>query len=119
MTFPLTGSITVQLPVELFDRWLACPAHWGEGIEVLTATREIRITGAVSATIGAVPMQPYESGRLGLRFEGPAGQEFELDIRERKGWLVRLVPGSQDKGTRGQGDKETFSLSPHLLVSLS
>lgn len=82
-TFPITGTITVQLPETLFDRWLAYGARWGSGIEVLTATKEIRVTGAVSATIGAVPMLADEKATVGLRFDGPAGLEFELAISER------------------------------------
>jgi hypothetical protein len=82
MTFPTTGTITVLLPDDLFDRWLAYGAGWGDGIEVLTATREIHVTGAVSATIGAVPMAASEGAPVGLRFEGPAGLEFEMAIRE-------------------------------------
>jgi hypothetical protein len=83
MTFPMTGAITVRLPAALFDRWLAYGAHWGAGIEVVTDTKEIRITAAVSATIGAVPMLADESAKVGLRFEGPAGLAFEMAIEER------------------------------------
>jgi hypothetical protein len=83
MTFPLTGTITVLLPADLFDRWLAYGGRWGEGFEVFTATREIEVTGAVSATIGALPMLADEQVTVGLRFEGPAGLEFEMAIRER------------------------------------
>jgi len=83
MTFPTTGTITVQLPGGLFDRWLAYGAGWGEGIELLTATKEIRVTGTVSATIGAVPMLADEEATVGLRFDGPAGLAFEMAIRER------------------------------------
>jgi hypothetical protein len=83
MTFPTTGTITVELPADLFDRWLAYGAGWEEGIEVLTATKEIRVTGTVSATIGAVPMLADEEATVGLRFDGQAGLAFEMAIRER------------------------------------
>jgi hypothetical protein len=83
MTFPTTGTITVRLPAELFDRWLTYGGHWGEGVEVMTDTQEIRITGAVSATIGAVPMLADEAAAVGLHFEGPAGLTFEMAILER------------------------------------
>ena len=83
MTFPTTGTITIKLPGYLFDRWLSHGKRWGEGIEVLTATKEIRVTGAVSATIGAVPMAAQEEAAVGLHFEGPAGLAFEMAIRER------------------------------------
>jgi len=82
MTFPTTGTITVLLPGDLFDRWLAYGKHWSAGIEILTSTKEIRVTGAVSATIGAVPMAAGEGVPVGLRFEGPVGLEFEMAIRE-------------------------------------
>ncbi|MEA3396262.1 MAG: Ig-like domain-containing protein, partial [Chloroflexota bacterium] len=83
MTFPTTGTITVQLPSDLFDRWLAYGEHWDAGIEVLTATKVINITGTVSATIGAIPMDAAEKAQVELIFDGPAGLEFEMTIRER------------------------------------
>ncbi|MBN1660535.1 MAG: VCBS repeat-containing protein [Anaerolineae bacterium] len=88
-TFPLNGTITISLPGELFDRWLAYGVSWGAGIEVLTPTQEIQATGAVSATIGAIPMLAGEAVSVGLRFEGEAGLAFELALRERiDGWTV-------------------------------
>jgi hypothetical protein len=83
LSFPLAGSITVQLPPALFDRWMAHGERWGAGIQVMTASKEIDVTGAVSATIGALPMRAAEKARVGLRFDGPAGLEFEIAIRER------------------------------------
>ena len=88
-TFPLNGTITLSLPETLFDRWLAYGAGWGVGIEVLTATKEIRVSGPVSATIGAMPMRAGEAVSVGLQFEGEAGLAFELALRERiDGWTV-------------------------------
>ena len=83
MTFPMSGNITVRLPAELFERWSTYGTHWGEGIEVITDTQEIRITAPVSATIGAVPMLADEAATVGLHFEGPAGLAFEMAIEER------------------------------------
>lgn len=83
LTFPLTGTITVQLPEAIFDRWYGYGGSWGEGVEVDTQAKEIRVSGAVSATIGAIPMLADEDVLVGLRFEGPAGLEFELAFRER------------------------------------
>jgi parallel beta-helix repeat protein len=83
MTFPMTGTITVRLPAGLFDRWLAYGSRWGEGIEVMTDTQEIRITAPVSATIGAVPMLADEAAAVGLHFVGPAGLVFEMAVEER------------------------------------
>jgi len=82
-TFPVDSTITVQLPDQVFDRWLANPQGWGEGIEVLTGTREIRVTGEVSATIGAIPLQAAEKAVVNLAFDGPAGLAFETTFRER------------------------------------
>jgi enediyne biosynthesis protein E4 len=88
-TFPLNGTITIALPGELFDRWLAYGGSWGAGVEVLTLTQEIQVTGAVSATVGAMPMLAGEAVSVGLRFEGEAGLSFELALRERiDGWTV-------------------------------
>jgi predicted GH43/DUF377 family glycosyl hydrolase len=83
MTFPATGDITVQLPAELFDRWQASGSAWTAGVEVLTATRQISVTGEVSATIGAIPMAAAEKAAVGLQFAGPAGLTFEMGLRER------------------------------------
>lgn len=83
MSFPVTGTILVRLPEGLFERWLNYSGHWSEGIEVLTDTQQIRITGAVSATIGSIPMMADEQVTVGLQFSGPAGLEFEMGIRER------------------------------------
>jgi hypothetical protein len=83
MTFPASGIITVTLPGELFDRWLASDGHWSEGVEILDATKEIRVTGAISATIGALPMLASEEVTTALDFEAPAGQEFEMGLRQR------------------------------------
>jgi hypothetical protein len=88
MTFPTTGTITVRLPEALFDRWLAYGGHWGEGIEVVTATKEILVTGAVSATIGGAPMWAEEAAPVTLRFEGPGGLEFDVALRERIGGIT-------------------------------
>jgi hypothetical protein len=94
-TFPLSGNVLVKMPDALFDRWLAYGHRWGEGIEVLPGTKEIRVTGEISATVGAVPMQAGEQVTVGLRFEGPAGLEFELAIRERIGGITTGGVGYQ------------------------
>ncbi len=81
-TFPATGEIILQLPAELFDRWQASAGSWSEGIEVLAATKEIKVTGAVSATIGGIPLEAAEEADLGLALTGQAGLDFEMAIRE-------------------------------------
>jgi hypothetical protein len=83
MTFPASGSIVVALPEDLFDRWLASDGHWSEGIEVLTTTKEIHVTGAISATIGALPMLASEEATATLHFETEAGLEFEMGLWQR------------------------------------
>jgi hypothetical protein len=83
LTFPVGYTITVNLGQELFDAWLASTNGWGEGIEVLTGSREILVTGAVSATVGAIPMGAGEQSAVYLAFDGPAGLEFEIAFRER------------------------------------
>lgn len=82
MTFPANGTITVHLPDDLFERWLAYQDHWGEGIEVLTDTQEIVISSATSGTIGAIPMRADEAATMELVFDGPAGLVFEMAVRE-------------------------------------
>ena len=59
-----------------------------QGVEVHPETKEIVVTGAVSGTIGSVPMTAEEQVTVGLRFEGPAGLEFEMAIRERIAGIV-------------------------------
>jgi hypothetical protein len=83
LTFPTGYAITMTLGQALFDAWLASANGWGEGIEVLTGSRQILVTGAVSATVGALPMAPGEQAAVGLAFDGPAGLEFEIAFRER------------------------------------
>jgi hypothetical protein len=105
LTFPIAGSAIVGLPDDLFDRWLAHGEGWSEGVEVLTLTKEIRLTGAASATIGAIPMFAGEETTATMQFEAPAGQAFELEMRERiDGEIVGgiayhwLVPDSTPPG---------------------
>ncbi|UCG26084.1 MAG: right-handed parallel beta-helix repeat-containing protein [Chloroflexota bacterium] len=83
LTFPETGSITIELPAELFDRWRASASAWGSGIEVMTTTKEIHVTGLISATIGAIPMAAAEQALVGLSFSAPEGEEFELNLVQR------------------------------------
>jgi hypothetical protein len=83
MSFPTTGTITLKLPDDLFDYWYDSTGGRGAGIEVVTATKEIQVTGPVSATVGAIAMYASEAVTLGLRFDGPPGQEFELNVSER------------------------------------
>ncbi|MFQ5421555.1 MAG: Ig-like domain-containing protein, partial [Anaerolineae bacterium] len=82
-TFPTTGTITVQLPGDLFDRWQASANGFGQGINVITATQEIQITGAISGTIGGIPMNAAEAAQVGLVFDGPVGLTFEMAVEER------------------------------------
>lgn len=81
-TFPTTGSIKIRLPDVQFARWWENQARWGEGINVVSTTREIAVTGAVSATVGAIPLQPMESISLSLSFLAATDLEFELSLRE-------------------------------------
>jgi len=82
-TFPTTGTITVQLPGAVFDRWQASGSAYGQDITVFTSTKKIEITGAVSGTLGAIPMDAAEVAQVGFEFTGPAGLTFELSVRER------------------------------------
>jgi hypothetical protein len=82
-TFPTAGTITVQLPEPLFDRWQASANGFGDGIQVNSGTKEIVVTGAVSGTIGAIPMEAAEKQQVTFVFDGPAGLTFELAVRER------------------------------------
>jgi predicted GH43/DUF377 family glycosyl hydrolase len=82
-TFPTTGTMTVRLPAPLFDRWVASGARWHEGVEVMTSTGTVTVTGAVSATLGAIPMEAAEKATVDLTFEAAAGLTFEMAVRER------------------------------------
>jgi predicted GH43/DUF377 family glycosyl hydrolase len=82
-TFPTAGTITVQLPEALFDRWQASANGFGDGIQVNGGTKEIEITGEISGTIGAIPMEAAEKQQVSFVFDGPAGLTFELAVRER------------------------------------
>jgi hypothetical protein len=80
LTFPVTGSITVLLPGSLFDRWQAYGGDGSAGIDVAPASKEIRITGAVSGTVGAIPLLASEEAMVGLRYDAPAGTAFEVRL---------------------------------------
>ncbi|MBI3957667.1 MAG: hypothetical protein HY328_02570 [Chloroflexi bacterium] len=90
MTFPLSGTVDIQLPDYLFDRWMAHPERWDEGVQILTPTQTIRVTGAISATIGAIPMQANELAMVSLRFDGPVGKEYEVALEE---WIHGVAVG--------------------------
>jgi hypothetical protein len=81
--FPITGTVSVYLPGDLFDRWQAHGSGWGAGIEVLPGARQINVTSVVSGIIGAIPMHAAEKAELGLSFDGPAGSDFGTSVQER------------------------------------
>lgn len=82
-TFPATSKITLSLPDDLFDRWILSGGRWSAGIDVITATKEIQVTGPISATVGAIPLAGDEEAKVSLTFEGPAGLAFEATFREQ------------------------------------
>jgi hypothetical protein len=81
--FPTTGTLTVQLAAVLFDRWLEHEGAWLQGVEQLTATRLLTITGEVSATIGGIPMNAHEEAIAALAFDAPGEGSFEVALQER------------------------------------
>jgi hypothetical protein len=83
LTFPLTGTITVLLPGDLFDRWQASPGHWSQGVEVVLPSQEIRVTGPVSGTVGSIPLLGAEEAAIGLRYDAPAGTAFGVRLYQR------------------------------------
>jgi hypothetical protein len=97
-TFPVTGTITIRLHEDLYDRWWASSGRWSEGVEVLTPTREILFTGEISGTVGGLPLRAYEASTSQLLFEVPSTGEFELSFYEHidgvilggvtYGWIV-------------------------------
>jgi hypothetical protein len=70
----------VLLPGSLFDRWQAYGGDGSAGIDVAPASKEIRITGAVSGTVGAIPLLASEEAMVGLRYDAPAGTAFEVRL---------------------------------------
>lgn len=82
-TFPLTGTITLRLAEELFDGWQDYEGHWCEGVVVVTSTKEILITGEISATIGGIPMGAGEVTTATLAFDAPETGEFQVALQER------------------------------------
>jgi hypothetical protein len=87
-TFPITGTLTIRLGDGLFDRWQNHEGHWDEGVVVVTSTREILVTGAISSTVGAIPMGASEEVTATLLFDTPEEGEFELALQERIDGLV-------------------------------
>ncbi|MBN1642543.1 MAG: Ig-like domain-containing protein, partial [Anaerolineae bacterium] len=88
MTFPTTGTLTIRLGEELFDRWQSHEGHWAEGVVVVTPTQEILVTGAVSATVGTIPMRSGEEVTLTLTIDAPEQGAFEMALQERVDGLV-------------------------------
>jgi hypothetical protein len=89
-TFPLSGTIALRLPPELFDRWQAYEGHWSEGLSVMTATGEILITGEVSATLGGLPMRAAELATATLTFDALETGEAEVVL---SAWIDGLGIG--------------------------
>jgi hypothetical protein len=86
-TFPQSGEMLVDLPQPLYDDWQANGGQ-GSGIELVTGTTQIRLTGAVSGTISGIPLAAAQRETLAVQFTGPVGLEFELGLRERIDGLV-------------------------------
>ncbi|MGD8752873.1 MAG: Ig-like domain-containing protein [Anaerolineales bacterium] len=82
-TFPVTGTVTLWLAEDLFDRWLASPGSWFAGASILTHTREIIVTGVMSATVGGLPLEAYERSSGDLVFAVPQSGAFEVALHER------------------------------------
>lgn len=87
LSFPVTGTLTVELPGSLFERWQANGGQ-GENVSVVGGTTMVEVTGAISGTIGAIPMDPAEEAELALNFDGPAGRAYEMGLRMRIDGLV-------------------------------
>ncbi len=81
--FPSGGSLVVALPEDLFDRWEGYAGHWVQGMEVVAATQQFVVTSPISATIGGLPMQADEVATVTLTFDGWAGAEAQVGVRER------------------------------------
>ena len=79
-TFPVTGSITILLPEALFDRWWYSVNHWWQGVDVVEATGEIRVTASISATIGAIPLYAAEETVIEVRYDALAGEPSEVRL---------------------------------------
>jgi hypothetical protein len=127
LTFPVAGSATVGLPADLFDRWLDYGASWTEGIQVLTLTKELRVTDEVSATIGALPMFAGEEVTANMQFDAPPGQDYELEMRERIDgeivggiayqWLVPDTTPPNVVGTSPAGGASGVGLRAPLVIT--
>jgi hypothetical protein len=87
-SFPTTGTITIQLAEHLFDRWQESEGHWSEGLDVISATKEILITSAVSATVGGVPLGAGEEAMATLVFDAPETGAYQVELHEQIGGLT-------------------------------
>jgi hypothetical protein len=106
LSFPAAGTATVLLPDGLFDRWQAYGGAWSDGVEVDAGTREIRVGGAISATIGAIPMRAGEEATVTLRFDAPSGAAFELRLYSRVDGIV--VGGITSAWTLPEADLRVY-----------
>jgi hypothetical protein len=83
VSLPAEGTIVIRLDDQLFDRWWVHEGRWSVGVEVVTATREITVTGSVSATVGGIPLDAHEAASASLAFDAPETGEFEVELQER------------------------------------
>ena len=81
--FPVTGSITLRLPDELFDRWQDSAGRWSDGVTVVTETREILITDPILAVVGGIPMSAGEEATTTLEFDAPVTGEYGVVLYEQ------------------------------------
>jgi len=91
-SFPVGGDAVVEfLDVGLFDEWQNAGGDL-EGGEVITGTTSVRLhvtgagaTGAITATIGRVPLGASQETSITLKLDVPPESEPEVGVRQRIG----------------------------------
>jgi hypothetical protein len=89
-TEAFTGTLTLDLGEELFNRWQNATGATVEGGQVVSGTTKVQITAPVSGTVVGLPLYEDEEVEVVLEAEGQSGLEFEVEVVE---WIDGLLIG--------------------------
>jgi len=89
-TGAFTGTLTLDLGEEFFNRWQNATGGTVEGGQVVSGTTKVQITAPVSGTVVGLPFYGDEEVEVVLEAEGESGLEFEVEVVE---WIDGLLIG--------------------------
>jgi hypothetical protein len=89
-TGAFTGTLTLDLGEELFNRWQGSTEGTVEGGQVVAGTTKVEITAPVSGTVVGLPLYGDEEVEVVLQAEGESGLEFGVDVKQ---WMDGMLMG--------------------------